>query len=176
MEADKFPRYSDMDFISDNAYVIEESSARLACGDGIRSVEFIRRKNMSLLFIEAKTTIANPENSPQPYEIEISEICEKFIHSLNLLSAVKLGIVADTLPDDFTKLDNTSLTFVLVVRKYKLEWCRPTRRAIEQALPTYLKKIWKPAVHVINHDTAIKHGIAIETKEATYGSTNPNRT
>ncbi|GHS93865.1 hypothetical protein AGMMS50276_05290 [Synergistales bacterium] len=64
----------DMEFIPDSAYIIEESPARLACGADIRSVEFIRRKDASLLFIEAKATIANPEKSPEPYRTEIDQI------------------------------------------------------------------------------------------------------
>ncbi|GHV78768.1 hypothetical protein AGMMS49944_05590 [Spirochaetia bacterium] len=165
MVLDKFPRYSGMNFIPDNAYVIEESPARLACGGGIRSVEFIRRENMHLLFIEAKTTIAHPVNSPQPYENEIDEICEKFIHSLNLLSAVHIGVVADKLPECFEELEKVSLLFILVVRNHEQKWCRPIKRSIEQSLPVYFKKIWQPTIYVINHESAIKHCIAYEEIE-----------
>jgi hypothetical protein len=157
MATDKFPHYSGMDFIPDNAYVIENSPIRLHCGDGIRSVEFIRRKNSSLLFIEAKTTIANPTNSPEPFKIEVDEICEKFIHSLNLLSAVKLGVIEELLLDSFIELRKISLKFILVVCDHKPEWCRPIKRTIEKELPTYLRKIWKPTIYVINHATAKKY-------------------
>jgi hypothetical protein len=159
METDKFPHYSGMKFIPDSAYVIEKSPARLACGDGVRSVEFIRRKDTSLLFIEAKTTIANPETSSEPYKTEIDKICEKFIHSLNLLSAIKIGIVKDALPDSFTEHEKISLAFILVVRDHKSKWCRPIKRSIEQTLPVYIKKIWQPSIYVINHETAINLGI-----------------
>jgi hypothetical protein len=151
-----------MTFIADNAYVIEEVPARLACGVGIRSVEFIRRKNTGLLFIEAKTTFAHPENSPQPYKSEIGELCEKFVHSLNLLAAVKIGVAADVLPASFTDMDKVSLKFVLVVRNHELKWCKPIEYLIMQALPTYFKKIWKPEIYVINHDTAIKRSLAVD--------------
>ena len=161
MAVDKFPCYSDMNFIADNACVIEEATARLSCGDGIRSVEFIRNENTRLLFIEAKTTIAHPKNSPQSYKNEIDEICEKFIHSLNLLLAVKIGVVADTLPKSFAELNKMSLKFILVVRNHKSKWCRPIKRSIEQLLPTYFKKIWKPDVYVINYDTAVSRNIAL---------------
>ncbi|WP_059370541.1 hypothetical protein [Treponema endosymbiont of Eucomonympha sp.] len=161
MATDKFPCYSDMTFIADDAYVIEEAPVRLACGDGIRSVEFILHKNTNLLFIEAKTTFAHPENSPQPYENEIDEICEKFVHSLNLLAAVKIGIAADVLPESFADLNKVSPTFVLVVRDHEPKWCRPIKSAIVQSLPTYFKKIWKPAICVINHGTAIKRSLVM---------------
>jgi hypothetical protein len=159
METDKFPCFSGMNFVSDNAYVIEDSPIRSACGDGIRSVEFIRRKDKNLLFIEAKATIANPDNSPEPYKAEIAKICEKFIHSLNLLSAVKVGVAEDTLPLAFNAETKVSLMFVLVVRRHKSEWCRPIKRELEQLLPVYLKKIWRPRVFVINYETAKKYNL-----------------
>jgi hypothetical protein len=161
MAADKFPCYSGMNFVSDNAYVIEDSPSRLVCGEGIRSVEFIRSMDKSLLFIEAKTTIANPMNSPEPYRKEINSLCEKFIHSLNMLLAVKVGVIQDSLPVGFFESNEITLKFVLVVRNHKSEWCRSVKRSIEQGLPEYLKKIWKPQVYVINNDTAVAHNITI---------------
>jgi hypothetical protein len=47
---------SGMPFIADNTFRIEESAAYRALGDGIKSVEFVRRKDEALMFIEAKTT------------------------------------------------------------------------------------------------------------------------
>jgi hypothetical protein len=64
----------------------------------------------------------------------------------------------------FTEPGKVLLAFVLVVRNHKQEWCRPIKRTIEQALPVYLKKIWQPGIYVINHETAIKHGIAAARK------------
>jgi hypothetical protein len=162
MSDEKFPRHSSMEFIPDNAYPIEESRAYTRIGGGIRSVEFIRLKGAALLFIEAKTTFANPNDSPEPFAKSICEMCEKFVHSLNLFSAVKIGVVRDVLPEAFDNMSETNLTFVLVVRDHKQEWCRPIKRAIEQALPSYLIKIWRnPTVLVINHDTAINQGIVV---------------
>jgi hypothetical protein len=154
MPAEKFPRYSGMDFIPDNAYVIEESPARLACTGHIRSVEFIRRKGTRLMFIEAKTTFANPENSPEPYKTEVTKVCEKFIHSLSLLSAIKTGVTDEALPAGFDYSGLVELVFVLVVKKHKAAWCRPIKREIEQMLPIHVKKIWKPSVYVLNYEMA----------------------
>jgi len=163
MSDEQFPRHSGMEFIPDDAYPIEESQAYTCIdGSGIRAVEFIRLKGATLLFIEAKTTFANPNNSPEPFAKSICEMCEKFIHSLNLFSAVKIGVAEDALPEAFDNMRETNLTFVLVVRDHKKEWCRPIKRAIEQALPSYLIKIWKnPTVLVINRDTAINRKIVV---------------
>jgi hypothetical protein len=35
-------------------------------------------------------------------------------------------------------------------------WCTPISESLMEALPTYLKKIWRPAVYVINQETAKK--------------------
>ncbi|MDR2296087.1 MAG: hypothetical protein LBD95_04750 [Clostridiales Family XIII bacterium] len=157
MKTDNFPHYSGMRFVPDNVYVIETSAARLTCGDGIRSVEFICIKGNNLLFVEAKTTVADPDRSPKSYRAEIDVICEKFIHSLNPLSAVKVGVVTETLPADFDYGGKVSLTFVLVVRNHDRKWCRPIKRAIEQSLPLYITKIWRPIVLVLNKDVAQEH-------------------
>ena len=68
MAEDKFPHFSSMEFISDDAYPIEDSWAYISLSDkGIRSVEFVRIINDKLLFIEARASIAHPDNSPEPY-------------------------------------------------------------------------------------------------------------
>jgi hypothetical protein len=159
MGTDKFPHYSGMDFVPDNTFVIEDVPARLACDEHIRSVEFIRRKDKNIIFIEAKSSFANPANSPAPYRAEANEICEKFIHSLSLLSAIKVGVVDEALPEQFDYSGKVSLMFILVVRDHKSEWCRPIKRALEQLLPVYIRKIWKPSVYVINSATAKKRNL-----------------
>jgi hypothetical protein len=156
MGEDKFPRFSDMDFIPESTYAIEESRAFASVGNNVRTVEFVRMKDDKLLFVEARKTIANPDNSPEPYKREVYEICEKFIHSLNLFAAVEIGIIEDTVPEAFHSCNIVSLMFVLVVRNHKPKWCRPIKRELEQQLPAYLKKIWRPTVYVINYETAKK--------------------
>jgi hypothetical protein len=161
MNSDKFPRFSGMDFIPNDAYPFEESRAYSEIGGGIRTVEFVRVKGDKMIFIEAKSTVANPENKLEPYQAEINVICDKFIHSLNLLSAVKIGVIEDTLPSAFNTVNKISLLFVLVVRNHKPKWCRPIKRTLEQLLPAHIKKIWQPAVIVINYDEAKKYGFIV---------------
>jgi len=161
METDRFPRYSGMEFVPDNAYPIEDSKAYSKLGSGVRSVEFVRITDGRLVLVEARSTIANPETSPEPYMKEIHEICDKFVHSLNLLSAIKVGIIEETLPDALNTASNVALVFVLVVRNHRAEWCRPVKQELEKLLPTYYKKIWRPLIMVINHETAKKEKFAI---------------
>jgi hypothetical protein len=156
MDNEKFPHHSGMDFIVDNAFPMEESQAYKSICD-VKSVEFVRIKQDNLLFIEAKTSIANPKNSPEPFREEIEKICDKYIHSLNLLSAIKIRIFDDILPDVFETNSKILIKFILVVRNHEPEWCIPIKDAIKLSLPKYLKKIWTPDVLVINQDTAKKY-------------------
>jgi len=159
---------SGMDFVSENTFQIEKSAAYKNSGKGIRSVEFVRVKEDKLLFVEAKTKFPNPNPDPnnpseengeeklKRFQSEINNICDKFIHSLNLFSSVKVGVTEDTFPDDFVLPDRVSLVFVLVVKNHELNYCKPIKQKLMEILPSYLKKIWKPEVYVINHKTATK--------------------
>ncbi|MDR2118086.1 MAG: hypothetical protein LBP25_00920 [Tannerellaceae bacterium] len=151
---------SNMVFIADtyDTYYIEQSPAYSGIGNRIKTVEFIRRKDNRLLFVEAKSTVASP-GSPESFQSQISDICDKFVHSLSLLSAIKIGAVSEILPLYLNYTGNVSLKFVLVIRNHEEKWCRPVKRAIEQTLPVHISKIWKPEVLVINQKTAQKHNI-----------------
>jgi hypothetical protein len=158
---------SGINFISDNVFHIEKSPLHTNVGKGIKSVEFIRIKDKNLLFVEAKTTFPNPDNPSHEnllrYEEEIMDICDKFIHSLNLYSSVKVGTAEEELPSVFNTQDKIQLVFILVIRNHELKWCRPVKTKLMQTLPSYLKAIWKFNVYVINHDAAIKRQIAVES-------------
>lgn len=155
MEIDKFPRFSGMNFVSKNTFPIEDSTAYLAIRDkGVRSVEFIRKTDDRLLFVEARSSIAHPDSTPEEYYKQIREIHEKHIHSLNLLSSIKIGVVQEQLPDSFNTSKSVSLVFVVVIRDFDLEWCRRVEASLNHLLPDYMVKIWRPLVMVINYDTA----------------------
>jgi len=157
---------SGMNFIADNAFHIEESITYKKLNvHGIRSVEFIRVKNNNLLFIEAKETFPNP-GSPSAdnlvkFNLEVDEICEKIIHSLNLFLSMLAGVTAKEFPDSFILPAETSLVFILVIKNHKLEWCRKVKSRLIETLPSYIQKIWKPKIFVINHITAVKRNLAI---------------
>jgi len=157
---DDFIRESEMNFINRNAFYIEKSTLYLGMNN-IRSVEFIRVKDDSLMLIEAKKSFPNPDTSGEEFESEINEICEKFIHSLNLYSSVKVGVYNEIFNDDFVPPEKVTIEFVLVIKSHKMIWCKKVRNALIVALPTYLKKIWKPEVYVINHEIAVNEQIAV---------------
>ena len=155
-----------MDFIADNSFHIEKSSIyKKLLSQGIRSVEFVRVKDDELLFVEAKTTFPNPNNpsveNRKKFQSEINEICDKFIHSLNLFSSVKVGVAENAFPIGFVLPEKVSLKFILVIKDHELKWCRKIKIALNDKLPSYLNKIWKPNIRVINHDGARKDNLTV---------------
>ena len=157
---------SGMDFVADNVFHIEKSNIYVGLGIGVKSVEFVRAIGNTLIFIEAKTSFPKPDDNPSTDDKErfrnsINEVCEKFIHSLNLYSSVKVGATENELSGDFKPEERVEIQFVLVVKNHAWEWCRDIKTAIEVDLPIYLNRIWKPTVFVINHKAAIKHNLAI---------------
>ncbi|GHV21613.1 hypothetical protein AGMMS49959_11040 [Planctomycetales bacterium] len=163
--AECFPEegMSGMRFIRDDAFHIKISSAYRSVGEGIKSVEFIRKKDDALLFVEAKTSFANPQNpeSMDKFNSEINDICDKYLHSLNWLASVRMGVNRDKLPDCFSVAGEISLVLVLVIRTFKTEWCKPINAKLQQKLPSYFRKIWRPKIFVVSYDYAIKQGLAI---------------
>jgi len=156
---------SGMNFVADNAFHIEKSLLYTNLGDGVRSVEFVRGKANNLLFIEAKTTFPSPDNPSTEnfvkFQTQIDEICDKFIHSLNLFSSVKIGVAEDELSNDLILPEKISLVFILVIKNHEFKWCKPIREKLMTTLPLYLKKIWKPEIYVINKDVAAKYSLTV---------------
>ena len=105
---------SNIRFISDNTFHIEESDLYKHVGKRVRSVEFIRVDDDKLLFIEARTTFANPANSEDSFQTQINEVCDKFVHSINLYSSVRAGVNDVIFSDDFIPPKQTSIVFVIV--------------------------------------------------------------
>ena len=119
---------SDMFFIKDNTFRIEKSPVHESVkSNGIKVVEFIRVKENELIFVEAKTSLHNPEKgekSGEYFRQEVEEIRDKFIHSLNLFSSIKVGIRDAAFADDFVLPTKGSLVFVLVVKEHENKDCR----------------------------------------------------
>jgi hypothetical protein len=161
------PGQSGMDFIADNTFHIEKTNSYESIRDkGVRSVEFIRVKDDTLLlFVEAKTAFPNPNNpsaeNEARFQEEIDDVCEKFTHSLNLFSSIEIGVTSEEFPDGFIVPEKVSLIFMLVVKNHAFEWCKPIKGEIEATLPYYLKKIWKPRVSVINEGIAAEQGLIV---------------
>lgn len=165
---DRIITESGMNLIADNAFHIEKSNLYKKLQNSVKSVEFVRVKEDKLLFVEAKTSLPNPDNpsadNPENFQIQIDDICKKFVHSLNLYSSIITGVTETVLPTDFNVPDKISIILVLIVKNHEARWCKPVKIKLIQSLPRYFKKIWTPAVIVINHETATKQNLAVETK------------
>ena len=170
----KTVRHSGMKFIDDNAFHIENSPTytRLKEEKSIKSVELILSKGNKLLFIEAKSSFPNPNNPmPNPdkgyktgselFREEIKNICDKFIHPLNLYSAIKIGVAEGEFPQEYNPSKKVSLVFVLVIRCFERPWCSYIERALKNRIfeSICIEKIWKPEVHVLNHEAAIQRNL-----------------
>ncbi len=159
---------SDMNFVADNVFHIEKSDLNRKAGKGIRTVEFVRVKGDQLLFVEAKKRLPEPGVDPnkenaKSLQTEIDKVFDKFIHSLHLLAAVKVGVREETFPIDFATSEKLSLQFILVVKEHDKKWCDETQTTLKEKLkkmPPYFKKIWGPTVWVLTHADAVKRGIA----------------
>jgi hypothetical protein len=163
---------SGMAFIAENTFHIEKSSAFACLGERIKSVEFIRAKDNKLWFVEAKSSFPNPNNpKPSPdkgdrtgdelFQEEIEDICDKFIQSLNLYSAVDVGVTEDGFPPDYKPSDKVSLLFILVINGFEMSWCDEIERALTNRLRESISmaKIWRPEISVINDKTAVARGL-----------------
>ena len=152
---------SNMRFISDNTYHIEQSKLYQDLGESVKTVEFVRVIGDKLLLIEAKATFPNPANGEESFGTQINDICDKFLHSLHLYSSVKVGVNDEAFEEGFAPPEKISLVFILVIKSHELKWCKPIQRKLALNLPIALKNIWKPEIYVINHDEAIKRNYAV---------------
>jgi len=165
---------SNMDFIADNTFYIEKSPIYTDLGKSVKSVEFIRSKGAKLFFIEAKSSFPDPNNpNPNPqkenktgkelFKEEVIEICDKFVHSLNLYSAVDVGVIGNGFPTEFDPSPKVSLVFLLVIKGFQKSWCDVVERAIANKLreSVCIDKIWKPEISVINHEEAIMRKLSV---------------
>ena len=164
---------SGLNFVPDNAIHIEKSPLYTQLGENVKSVEFVRTIGKKLLFVEAKSSFPNPNNpAPNPdkgnktgtelFREEIADICEKFIHSLNLYSAAEVGVTEIGFPQGYTPSEKVSLEFVLVINGFKKSWCYGVERALLNKIreSICMARIWKPKVYVINHEAAIIKNLA----------------
>jgi len=153
---------SDMDFIADNAFHIEKSPSYTNLGSDVKSVEFVRIKDNKLLFVEAKSSFPKPDvadaGKSTRFKEEIGKIYDKFTHSLNLYSAVEVGVIGGGFPADYKPADKVTLVFVMVIKGFEQTWCIPIQKALlaEISKSIIMAKIWKPEVDVINEETAKK--------------------
>ena len=162
LEMAKIITESGMDFIADNAFHIEKSDIYTKLNESIKTVEFIRAKDDKLLFVEAKSSFPNPNNPKSfvNFQSETDDICDKFVHSLNLYASIAIGVNGQ-LPPDFKPAIKVSLKFILIFNNFEQKWCIPIRNALTNKFSKSecMAKIWKPTVFVMNHETATKQNL-----------------
>ena len=97
------------------------------------------------------------------FQEEIDDICDKFIHSLNLYAAIDVGVVESGFPPEYKPSDQVSIVFVLVINGFEKAWCNNVEIELVNKLrkSSYIQRIWKPKVHVINHESAFQRKLII---------------
>jgi hypothetical protein len=156
MPIDKFPVFSGMKFISTDAFPIEDSPARNRLPIR-RTVDFVRKIDGELLFVEAKSSFPNPNTAetPERFNEEITAICDKFSASLTLFSAIKVGVTEDILPIALSSADKVKITLALVIRRFaREEWCVPVKKELMDRIPKEIMELWEPNVKVYTQASA----------------------
>lgn len=131
--------------------------------DGVKSCEFILKRDHALLFVEAKKTCPNqitndsPQEKKVKYEEYINDITGKMRHSLSLYAGILLNRQGqDQVPDALKSpdLSGLELKLVLVVKNAEMEWLIPLRDKLQKEMRSDLK-IWDCSQFlVINEDMA----------------------
>jgi hypothetical protein len=149
--ADYIINESGMDFIANtgDTYQIEKSHALASVGSNVKTVEFIRQLQGELRFVEAKFD----KDFTGKFNERKREICDKFLHSLNLYCSVMLGVTVDSIPFVY---DKTRITLVLVINDCDKNVCIQIKEVLKSMLNPYLK-IWKADVSVLNLGAAKKY-------------------
>ena len=156
-------------FAQDQVFHIEKSKIYTGRGirdNGVQTVEFILKrtgKRISLAFVEAKSSFAKPDTeSGKPFQRDIHEISEKFLHSLHLYCSALMGRHGQNhdLPESFQTLDHSqaSIKLVLVIRGHTADGLDPIKTKLEQTLRAY-RAIWKLEIVVMNDKMAAKRGL-----------------
>lgn len=120
-------------FVESSFYRIEESRF---LPENVKPVEFIWcSPKGSLCFVEAKSSFSRPENVKN-FKRNIQDICSKFIDSLTVMLATKLGRqpgMQQELPADIENLDwaNTKVKFILVLPNFQTSWLIPIKEKLE---------------------------------------------
>lgn len=131
--------------------------------NGVKSCEFILRRDNKLYFVEAKKSCPRqlladtPDEKIAKYNEYIHDIALKMRHSLTLYSNILLErYTAEGVPALLREknMSNLEIRLVLVVKNAEKEWLVPFQDVFRNVLRDELR-IWKiPGFSIINEATA----------------------
>lgn len=161
-----------------NLFYIEDSHIYKKLGPGIKTVEFILKKDKNkIVFLEAKKSCPNPDNryeskdKNEKFEEYYSSITEKFISSFQIYLSVILKRKQDDnleVGDELkiaNKLKDVKLKFILVIKNAcDVAWLAGPKEELNNRLIT-IKKIWGIDLVVLNEDLARKHKFICDDKK-----------
>lgn len=139
-------------FPEENVFRIENSNAymRRLRPNGVKSCEFLLRKESKLLFVEAKKTCpkqlesGSSDEQIRKYNEYIQEITQKMRDSINLYTSMLLHRNGDdelSSPLKLESLENIDLILVLVVKNSQKEWLAPFSDKLTNVLRSEMR-IW----------------------------------
>lgn len=152
-------------FEESKLFYIETSKVYKELGSEIKTVEFILKRNNSIVFLEAKKTcpnVANRYESKEKYEKfekYYSSVVEKFISSLQVYLATILKNDKDIsdVGEELRSVNNirdNQLKFILVLKTAKDEsWLAGPLAELKNRLLN-IRKIWNVKVIVLNEELA----------------------
>lgn len=168
---------SGMRFDATDAWRIEKSELYNALNKGnkgLKVVEFVRARRGNYVFVEAKSSFPNLHNpeSEEDSEKNFTEILNKFVHSLEILSSTALNVnsVAETeIPEAFHKLTQPTIQFVLVINfPEEIENAHDTRAICEEIRTVFnsrfskeLMHIWRARVWLLNKRQAVQRAFVL---------------
>ena len=141
-------------FEENEVFQIEKSNLYKAMRN-TKVVVFILQKESALLyFVEAKSSSPRPvPDNKDKFDEFITEIVEKFLHSINLCHAAlfKRHENANDMPESIKDIDASQMkiVFVLVINGHSIDWLPPLQVALERRLQAY-SSIWDVNVAVLN--------------------------
>ena len=159
---------SGMHFICDprDTFFVEKyaQDARL---QGVKAVEFIRRRKSGLIFlVEAKTSAPHPDGeSPNDFMIFIDEVAQKAIDGFSLLFSVINSRRKSEIGELLASVDyaKTDFCFVLVIKNHEKEWTINVQDKLREHLRHFCTA-WNwgsRPVLVLNEEMAAKCGLIL---------------
>ena len=157
-------------YVEEQVFRLEKSRqyTKTLMSNGIKSCEFILRRDSKLFFVEAKAscpkqiTADTPEEKKEKYDEYIQDIVLKMRHSLTLYSNIlfqryETEGISETLRQ--TDMSALEIVLVLVIKEAEKEWLIPFQDKFRRELKEEIR-IWKSSLIVMNEATArAKHFI-----------------